>query len=242
MSSNTPIRLYAVAGIIAVTFGVAYFIQANVLKPPEVKMPQWTFGDMPLQLGDWRGENTESDPLITGRTGAKTTVERNYRDEAGHQIAVYTAMWEDVAEGVYHNPMNCYFSQGFRQSGKQVTKQLRISDQLSIPVNLSKWEKDSPHGGKDQVIVIYWYQLGEHILFGRWDLGWKVRWALAGRPNWPPLIKVMMQISASDADEAESLIMDLAERVAKWENQPDHRKDWETSAPASLARASAVSP
>ena len=54
------------------------------------------------------------------------------------------------------------------------------------------------------MLVVYWYQLGEHVLFGRWDLGLKVRWALAGKPKWPALIKVMLQIPASEPEDRKS--------------------------------------
>ena len=33
-------------------------------EPPEVEMPKWTFRTMPLQLGDWHGEDTKLDPTI----------------------------------------------------------------------------------------------------------------------------------------------------------------------------------
>jgi EpsI family protein len=233
MSSNTPIRLYAVAGIMAATLGITYYIQNGLLKQPEVKLPSWTFKEMPRQgvkdgvdFGEWRGEVTESDPKLTGASGAEITVERRYSDDAGHQVEVYTAMFKNASEGVYHSPMNCYVAQGFRQKGSTQKKPLRINDKLSIPVRVLTWERDNPHGGIEQVIVVYWYQLGKHVLFGRTDLGLSVRWALAGRPEWPALTKVMMQISASDSDEAEHAILDLAERVARWENQPNHRREW----------------
>ena len=72
-------------------------------------------------------------------------------------------------------------------------------------------------------MVVYWYQLGEHVLFGRWDLGIKVRWSLAGKPTWPALIKVMLQIPVLEAEDAKTAILSFAEQVAKWENQAQHR-------------------
>ena len=62
------------------------------------------------------------------------------------------------------------------------------------------------------------------MLFGRWDLGLKVRWSLRGQPKWPALIKVMLQISAPEPEDAKTAILGFAEQVAKWENQPAHRQ------------------
>ena len=62
---------------------------------------------------------------------------------------------------------------------------------MTIPVSISTWEYEKKN---KKVMVVYWYQIGEHFLFGRWDLGIKIRWSLAGKPKWPALIKVMMEI------------------------------------------------
>ena len=103
---------------------------------------------------------------------------------------------------------------------KETRENLPVSDGLTIPVSLTTWEREG-----ERVMVVYWYQLGEHVLFGRWDLGWKVRWSLRGQPKWPALIKVMLQISAPEPEDAKTTILGFAEQVAKWENQPEHRKD-----------------
>ena len=89
---------------------------------------------------------------------------------------------------------------------------------MTIPVSLSTWEQKG-----ERLLVVYWYQLGEHVLFDRWDLGMKIRWSLRGRPKWPALIKVMLQIPAPDPEEAKPVILDFAKQVAAWENQPKHR-------------------
>ena len=40
------------------------------LEPPGVEMPDWTFKDMPLELGQWHGRPTEMDPKIALATEA----------------------------------------------------------------------------------------------------------------------------------------------------------------------------
>jgi EpsI family protein len=216
MTGSTAVRVYIVAALIPLTWWGARILNAS-LEPPEVDMPDWSFAEMPLQLGNWQGEDAKMDPEIAAATGAQVIVDRAYRDNAGHVINMHTAMFEDPKGGVYHSPLNCYRSQGWEKLS-ETRIDLQINDELSLPVSLTTWE----HGGEKKVVV-YWYQLGKHVLFGRWDLGIKVRWSLAGKPKWPVLIKVMMEIPMSDADDSKTTILDFAEKVAKWENQPSHR-------------------
>ena len=103
---------------------------------------------------------------------------------------MYGAMFSNPRGGVYHTPINCYRSTGW-QDTSETREDLEVSDDLTIPVSLSTWEQKG-----ERVLVVYWYQIGEHVLFDRWDLGMKIRWSLRGRPKWPALIKVMLSIPA----------------------------------------------
>jgi EpsI family protein len=219
MFSSTAIRVYIIVALIPLTGWSAQRL-GIALEPPAVEMPDWTFADMPRQLGDWRGEDSEGDPKINVATEAKldTIVNRTYRDNDGHTIEMHTAMFDNPKGGVYHSPLNCYRSQGWEKVSQE-TSDIQIDDELTLPVSVTRWKQKN-----EQRVVIYWYQLGEHVLFGRWDLGIKVRWSLAGKPAWPALIKVMMEIPVtSTTEEAEDLLLGFAERVAKWENQTGHR-------------------
>ena len=136
MMNSTTVRLYLVAGIVLATYGVAWLVKAG-LEPPEVAMPDWTFNDMPLQLGKWHGQPTEMDPKIAVATGAArgTIVNRLYQDGAGHSISMHTAMFADPRGGVYHTPINCYRASGW-QTTSETREDLEVSDELTIPVSL----------------------------------------------------------------------------------------------------------
>lgn len=217
---HTAIRLYVLSGIVFATFAISKW-EKQALKPPEVQLPSWTFNDMPLQFGDWQGENREGDPEIDKAVGAAPgrIVNRLYRDRLGHVVSIHSAMFDDPVEGVYHSPLNCYRSSGWERKEKN-QENLRLFDDLTLPVCLTSWQREG-----DRVLVVYWYQLGEHVLFGRWDLGMKVRWSLAGKPKWPALVKVMLQLNTTDPEEAKATILSFAEQVARWENEPKRRKE-----------------
>jgi len=220
MIGQTAIRLYLLSAVVLATFGIAKW-EKHALQPPEVQLPSWTFHEMPLQFGDWRGEDTELDPKITAAVGAAPgrIVDRNYQDRLGHVVSMHTAMFDDPVEGVYHSPLNCYRANGWELK-ENTREELRLSDDLAIPVSLTTWQREG-----SRALVVYWYQLGEHVLFGRLDLGIKVRWSLAGKPKWPALVKVMLQIDAADLEEVKATILSFAEQVARWENAPERRTE-----------------
>ena len=216
--NSTAIRLYVVAAIIVATYGISRLVQAET-EPPAVELPDWTFRALPLQLGNWHGEATKLDPKIAAATGADVLVDRLYRDGAGHAIYLHTARFVDAAVGVYHSPLNCYRSHGWRKlSGSD--QNVPISGDSNIAVSLTTWENEQ---SKERVIVIYWYQLGMHVLHDNFDLG-VARWEMRSEPQWPGLLKIMLQTTVTESEESKTLILDFTECIAKWLNQPEHRK------------------
>ncbi len=214
--SKTAIRLLVVVGIIFLTYGVSKLMQVQ-LKPPEVEVPSWTFRDMPMQLDRWRGEDTQLDPQIAAATGADVIVDRIYRNDVGAVVSMHTAMFKDPAEGVQHSPTTCYRSNGWNLM-KETRENIKISDNLTIPVYFTTWEKSG-----ETVYVIHWYQIGENVVYDRLGLG-SLRWKMPGKEKWPVNIKVMLQISVSDPEETKAAILNIAEKIAAWLNQPEHQK------------------
>ena len=47
-----------------------------------MERPNWSLRELPFQLTNWHGEDTEMDPKIAVATGADVIVNRIYRDEA----------------------------------------------------------------------------------------------------------------------------------------------------------------
>jgi EpsI family protein len=180
-------------------------------------MPGWTFHDLPMQLGNWRGEATELDPVIAAATGASIIVNRAYRNDQGRTVALHAAMFDDPIDGVMHTPQNCYRANGWTKLD-ETHEDLQVSADQTFAVELTNWKK-----GDEKAIVLFWYQLGEQVLYSRLDLG-KIRWKMRGQPKWPVLTKVMVQITITDPEDSLTTVLDFAEQVAKWLNQPEHQK------------------
>jgi len=212
MLKHTAARLFALVGLVVLLFLGTYLLQAG-LKPPTVKFPDWKLQDMPLQFGPWRGENVSLDRKIFESIGANYVLDRLYRDDTGHAVSLHVAMFDDPDLGVYHSPINCYRSAGW-QKGEENTLPLQVANETSIDGNFSSWERAGEH-----VAVLYWYQIGEHVLFDRFELG-RVRWAMRGKETWPATVKVLMQLPGSiDPEQDKARLRDLAGYAYRWLNE-----------------------
>jgi EpsI family protein len=216
MINHTAIRIGIVVAAILAIYGTSRWIGQSI-EPRAVEMPRWTFNELPKEWGDWHGDNTELDPKIFVATQAEIVVNRSYRDSAGHGISMHTAMYKNPAHGVYHSPMNCYRSGGWQRI-KTTDETLHLKNGATLPIRLVTYERDNR-----RILIAYWYQLGEHVLFDRFDLGVRVRWSLSKNPKWPALIKVLLEIPIADPAETRSTLVGFAENLATWVNQPSHQ-------------------
>ena len=173
---------------------------------------------MPLQFGSWQGAEVEVDPKVRDwlLRDADAVVDRAYGDDQNHVVSLHAAFFSDLDVGVLHSPIACYRGNGWREVGR-TRLMLHVSDETSIPVSLSTWERQG-----EQVLVMYWYQLDKQILFNRWDL-FRARVKMRGKETWPALVKVLLQTSASDADKARERIQTIARSAYQWINQPAHQ-------------------
>jgi len=213
--TNITTRLLALAVIIVVIYGVAIKLRGT-LRPPNVKLPDRDFQEMPLRFGEWKGEKAKLDSRVFDKIGAEIVVDRLYRNDAEHAISVHTALFADYDFSVSHHPIICYRGAGWELiGGREEELDLQAANQARVPIRLLHWKKDG-----NQVIAVYWYQLGKQVFFNRGGLG-RARTPFLGKQTWPPLIKVLMQTSVtSDADEAKAQLQNLGEYVYKWINGP----------------------
>jgi EpsI family protein len=217
MRGSIWIRVVIAAAIIGLTWlgmrGVG-----NLTETPPVVMPTWDINDLPKKLGDWTGEDEKLDERLFQATNAKVIVERKYHNEAGTVVSLHFAIFDKPTDGIWHNPMSCYNSAGWDPKDSEMAP-ITESDPNSDKISLCTWDKSGT-----RVMVGYWYQLGEHRLYGRWDLGFSVRWKMRGRETWPALIKVLISTSADSKPEATKYqLLNFADQVHKWINQPQHQ-------------------
>jgi EpsI family protein len=211
---NTTTRLLIVVILVGLLATSSYVVP-KCLKPKSVQLPDRNLADLPYQFGSWQGAESEVDPEVNKvlRLDADAVLDRAYEDDQNHVVSLHVALFSDLDAGIRHSPINCYRGNGWREVDR-TTLTLNVSDESSIPVSLTTWEREG-----DRVLVMYWYQLGDHILFNRWDLFW-ARVDMRGKETWPALVKVLLQTRATDGEKAKERIKVIARTVYQWINEP----------------------
>ncbi len=210
----TAIRLGLTAALVFVTY-LGIGATRQFLTVPPIRQLSLDVRKLPEKLGDWLGtETTKLDPETFVKTGANLTIERIYHDAEDHEIKMYLATFDDPDEGVYHSPLNCYRSHGWRLISESKVD-VPIPDRPPQQISLSTWELKG-----ETVLVAFWYRLGDHTLFERWDMG-RVRLAMSGMKEWPPLVKVLLETPTSDKDSypSRARIEELTKRIQQWLDQ-----------------------
>jgi EpsI family protein len=206
--------LFIVAAMAVLIAGGAYAVRGG-MKPRDVEMPAKDFRTLPVQIGPWHGTDEELNREVFSRIGADVVIDRAYKNDAGRSISLHTAVFTDPDTGIYHSPINCYRSNGW-QKLKDTRMELRVGEERPVEVSYTTWEKEG-----QRVLVVYWYKIGEHFLFDRFEMG-GVRWKMRGQRTWPALVKVLMQTAATgDPQKDEAELRDFAEQVYRWVHEPD---------------------
>ncbi len=215
---TTTTRLFLVALLVGL-LAISSYMLPELLEAKDVHLPAWELADMPSQFGSWRGADVELDEKIREQLlrDANSEVSRAYVDDQSNAVSLHLALFQDLDAGVRHSPINCYRGNGWREIGRE-TMDLRLQDGGTIPVSLTTWEKEG-----QRVLVMYWYQLGDHVLFNRWDL-LSTRLKMWGQPSWPAMVKVLLQTTTSDADKEKSRerIQAVARYAQHWISQAQH--------------------
>lgn len=175
-----------------------------------VELPNPDVRSLPLQLGEWTGEETTLDPRIAKASGGEYTVNRLYRRADGQVVSLHIVVITNYgAEGVHHFPPYCYRGAGYELLSSN-RRQLQTDNGYEIPADFSVWvREDGP------AAVAYWYHFGEDVIFNI-DEFRRAQRRLWGSSQWPPTVKVLLQTPAGLSDRTPSHLEEFAKLVAAW--------------------------
>jgi hypothetical protein len=213
MSGSFTVRLAAAIGIIAVCFGIVYLTSIHGI--PHMVLPDWHLNSMPKQLGAWTwdGKKKELDPLLFNTIGAVEVEDREYRDPSGVTIVLHSALFDDSEKGLRHSPINCYRENGWTRISMD-TVPMGSDPGSSGEICIILWEKKG-----EQCITGHWYQVGEDQVFDRGKGFMSLRLKRFGQSDWPPMVKVLLQISVTDQEKSSANLKDFGLQMFKWLSQ-----------------------
>jgi EpsI family protein len=173
---------------------------------------------MPRCLGPWEGTDTPLDPMIRATLGADVVLDRLYRhsEDQTAKVSAHLAAFSDWDRGIGHDPMVVYRSCGCKLI-EQTYETLYIGSEKNIRANLSEWKQ-----GRRSLVVLFWYQIGDHVLFKRSELD-RLRSGLNAQQPRPLLIKIQLQTDlagGTNVEQGKATLKQLATAIRRWLDKP----------------------
>ena len=143
-------RLLLLAVLVAAIHAAVLVINHRSLSY-EVAVPEEALRALPMKLGSWTGEDVDLDRRLFIATGAQMTVDRTYRDAAGHAMVLHVAAFPDFSHITPHHPDLCYAGTGWTIVGRE-NVQLATDDGPPATAQMISFE----HQQQPPVQVLFW--------------------------------------------------------------------------------------
>lgn len=200
------IRLLIVAPLLMV---VHFCMQwgPNNFGDASVESPTFSVEELPMQLGEWTGEDVDLDPMLFAAIDPRSALNRIYQTKLGEQASVHVALWDTGMLTTPHIPTLCYELSGWTMEGSPTKVDLPDSSEEAMLIVYNR--------ANTRVAILYWYQIGEAMFFDH-DGARSATRGVWNSPTRPPLVKVLLQVPANDLEEAERALVKLAQEIRGW--------------------------
>ncbi|MCL5103632.1 MAG: EpsI family protein [Armatimonadetes bacterium] len=139
--------------ILIVSNGISYWAYCR----PPVVLSDAAFGLVPMNIGDWQGQDIMMDEQTRKDIGADQVFFRTYsRSNGDRPVEVLVVYRKYGRRGFVHRPELCYPGSGFQISDKRLTK---------IPYAGVETEAITLNARKDDYkeVVLYWFASGKRL-------------------------------------------------------------------------------
>ncbi len=214
---NRTISRIVMLVVLVVFVQVIFVLVMGYGRPTVVRKPRVEVSEIPITFGDWKGEETEMDPRITGviaRDHGSAVVSRLYRDPEDRTISLHSAVTTVYTRDLRHHPNRCYETHGSRIL-KDERPTITLDDGRSVNVGLLTVEKEGQRS-----LALYWFQFGDHVVLDESQQD-EARRSVQGQKEWPPVIKVLLSLRLSNEEKDRARLMDFAKQVYTWTREMD---------------------
>jgi len=133
----------ALIAIVSLSFYEGYAMKDRWNEPGiEAKQLGERFAQVPLDIGDWKGEDLPVDEIVRNTAGAVDYVSRRYTNVLTGKEVVLWLIVGHSRDIVRHTPNICYPSSGFRQLGSNLRHLINIESGNEAEFFTSKFEKE----------------------------------------------------------------------------------------------------
>lgn len=156
--NRQPVIIAAtVASIVMLAAGIGYRVLAAKLSAP-VNTPTLSAAALerlPMQLGDWTGEDEPLDEALVRATDTDAHVSRTYsRQNSMESVWLYIAYGVRVRDLMPHRPEVCYAGAGWTLEDRSPAE-LALADEMKLPCNVLKFSRGVLN--QQRVVVLDYY-------------------------------------------------------------------------------------
>ena len=158
VSNKTSAAIAAmVSSVLMLTFGLGFRVLAARLSAPADTMPidPEALQELPLQIGDWTGQEVPLDEAIVRATDTDAHINRRYSRKSGlESMLLYIASGVKARDLMPHRPEVCYTGAGWTLTSRQ-SVDLASSNEMKLPCNILQFSRGT--FDKSRVIVLDYY-------------------------------------------------------------------------------------
>jgi len=136
----------ALVAIISLSFYEGYAMKDRWSEPgAEAAEMGKRFANVPMNIGEWEGEDLPVDEIVRQTAGAVGYVSRRYTNSITGQAVDLWLIVGHSRDIVRHTPNVCYPSSGFRQDGSQLRHSITLPSGKEAEFYTAKFEKENAH-------------------------------------------------------------------------------------------------
>lgn len=156
--NQRPVLAAAVAaGMVMVIFGLGYRILAARLDTPLNMTPvsQEALDQLPMQIGDWTGQEVPVDASIVRATDTDAHVSRRYsRKNSFDSVSLWIASGVKARDLMPHRPEVCYTGAGWTLMDRR-SMELPLATEATLPCNVMQFSRGALN--TERVMVLDYY-------------------------------------------------------------------------------------
>jgi len=212
---RSPIFAAVTATIIMFVFGASHRAFTNRLtnSTSVSSMSPDALEKLPLQIGDWTGQEKPLDEAIIEATDTDAHISRQYsRHNTSEHVFLYIAAGQRARDLMPHRPEVCYTGAGWTRVGSDA-KKLLLEDGKELPCNVFQFSKGALN--TKNVIILDYYIVDEQLCRDISLMRSKI-WRGSGTIEYVAQVQIVTDITTDrTADVAFKIVSNFARESAK---------------------------
>jgi EpsI family protein len=171
-------------------------------------LPVEKFEELPMEIGDFNGEDTQLDERLFRRISAAEAISRSYADSSGKVITLHGSIIGHFVRAIPHSPTVCYPVAGWTLIEQ---KQVKVDVPGGKPIDVTSviYEMNG-----QRIMIFFWYQFGDEVVGDSIGLS-KVLKKYRSADSWPSLIKFLIQATVTTPEQTEEVLKSFTVDIQK---------------------------